>query len=88
MFQLLKLRNLSCTNAVDIGKKKITSLQTELGHSINPETAANALLQGFKAILKIQLEPSRLTSTELEIASTLYKEKYSINEWNFNGKIV
>lgn len=88
MFQLLKLRNLSCTNAVDIGKKKITSLQTELGHSISPETAANALVQGFKAILKIQLEPSSLTSTELEIASNLYKEKYSIKEWTFNGKIV
>ena len=51
-----------------------------------PETVANALAQGFKAILKIQLEEGELTPIEVEIANKLYKEKYSTKEWNFGGK--
>ena len=88
MFQLLKLKNASCTQAADIAKRKITSIQNELGHKISPETVANALAQGFKAILKIQLEEGKLTPTELELANKLYKEKYSTKEWNLGGKIL
>ena len=62
MFQLLKLKDVSCTQAADIAKRKITSIQNELGHKISPDTVANALAQGFKAILKIQLEPRRINT--------------------------
>jgi lipoate---protein ligase len=86
MFQLLKLRNVCCTQAADIAKRKITSIQDELGHSVFPETVVNALEQGFKAILKIQLEEDELTPNEVEIANKLYKEKYLTKEWNFIGK--
>ena len=86
MFALLKLKNATCTQAADIAKRKITSIQTELGHKIMPETVANALAQGFKAILKIQLEPSELTPNEVSLANKLYKEKYTTKEWNFGGK--
>lgn len=86
MFKLLKLKNASCTQAADIAKRKITSIQNELGHVVMPETVTNALAQGFKAILKIQLEPSELTPTEAELAQKLYKEKYTTKEWNFSGK--
>jgi lipoate---protein ligase len=86
MFQLLKLKDISCTLATDIGKRKITSIQDELGHKISPDTVANALAQGFKAILKIQLDPSQLTETEKEMANKLYKEKYLTKEWNLGGK--
>jgi lipoate-protein ligase A len=87
MFQLLKLRDLSCTQATDIGRQKITSITNELGHPISPDTIANALKQGFKAILKIQLQETPLTSFEETIAEKLYKEKYSTKEWTLNGKI-
>ena len=72
MFQLLKLKNATCSQAADIGKRKITSIQNELGHNVSPETIANALAQGFKAMLKIQLEPGELTPTRwsLQISST------------------
>jgi lipoate-protein ligase A len=80
MFTLLKLKNASCTQAADIAKRKITSIQNELGHVVMPETVANALAQGFRAILKIQLEPGELTPYELELAQKLYKEKYSKTE--------
>jgi lipoate-protein ligase A len=86
MFQLLKLKNASCTQAADIAKRKITSIQTELGHRVMPETIANALAQGFRAILKIQLEHGELTPFEVELAQKLYKEKYITKEWNFSGK--
>jgi lipoate-protein ligase A len=86
MFSLLKLKDLNCTLAADIGKRKITSIQNELGHKISPDTIANALAQGFKAILKIQLEETALTPYEGELANKLCKEKYSTKEWNFGGK--
>jgi len=82
MFQLLKLRDVSCALAADIGKRKITSIQNELGHAPSPETVANALAQGVRAILKIQLEEGKLTRAELENAIKLQKEKYSTNQWN------
>ena len=85
MFALLKLKNATCTQAVDIAKRKITSIQNELGHAVMPDTVANALAQGFKAILKIQFEPGELTPGEVELAQKLYKEKYSKAEWNLNG---
>jgi lipoate---protein ligase len=87
MFTLLKLKNASCTQAADIAKRKITSIQNELGHSVNAETIANALAQGFKAILKIQLEEGKLTHNEMNLANKLYKEKYSTKEWNLGGEI-
>jgi lipoate---protein ligase len=86
MFQLLKLKNATCTQAADIAKRKITSIQDELGHQVTHETVANALAQGFKAILKIQLEEGELTPTERETANKLYKEKYTTDQWNFGGK--
>ena len=86
MFTLLKLKNATCTQAADIAKRKITSIQNELGHAVMPETVANALAQGFRAILKIQLEPGELAPYEMELAQKLYKEKYSKTKWNFEGK--
>jgi lipoate-protein ligase A len=80
MFQLLKLKGANCTQAADIAKRKITSIQGELGHQVMSETVANALAQGFRAILKIQLEEGQLTPTELETANKLFKEKYAKNQ--------
>ena len=86
MFQLLKLKNATCSQAADIGKRKITSIKNELGHAVSPDTIANALAQGFKAMFKIQLEPGELTLYEVELGKKLCKQKYSKEEWNFDGK--
>jgi lipoate---protein ligase len=88
MFQLLKLKDASCTQAADIASRKITSIQNELGHSVSPETIANALAIGFKTMLKIQLEPAELSTFEVELAQKLYNQKYETKEWNFEGKTV
>ena len=87
MFSLLKLRDVSCSQAVDIAKRKITSIQDQLGHSVMPETVANALAQGFRAMLRVQLEPGELTPYELALAEKLCREKYGTDLWNFEGKV-
>ena len=86
MFTLLKLRNASCTQAVDIAKGKITSVENELGHAVAPEIVADSLTKGFSSALKIQLEPGRLTDYEVELADRLCKEKYATSGWVFEGK--
>jgi lipoate-protein ligase A len=86
MFQLIKFKDINCSLAANIGKRKITSIQNELSHKISPDTVANALVQGFKAILKIQLQESELTAAEKQTADKLAKEKYSTEEWNLSGK--
>ncbi|MDR0460343.1 MAG: lipoate--protein ligase family protein [Nitrososphaerota archaeon] len=86
MFQLLKLKDLSCTQAANIGRQNITSINDELGHPISPGTIANALKQGFKARLKIQLHENPLIPFEEKLAEQLYKEKYSTNMWTLNRK--
>ena len=87
MFQLLKFKDLSCSLAADIAKRKITSIESELAHKVPHATVANALTQGFKAMLKIQLEPDKLTSAEMEAAEKICKKRYSKQEWNLSGKI-
>jgi lipoate---protein ligase len=87
MFRLLKLKGASCTQAADIAQRKITSIQNELGHSVSPETIANALTVGFKTMLKMQLEPGQLSQAEVDLSQKLYKQKYKTNNWNFEAKI-
>ena len=88
MFQLLRVKGVDdCSLAAQIAQRKITSVQNEIGHAVTPETAANALTQGFKAILKIQLKPAQLTLYEQALANKLYASKYATGNWNQNGKI-
>ncbi len=60
MFQLLKIKGTTCTQAADFARDKITSVEAELGHKMSPDTLVNALKQGFKAILKIQFQEDQL----------------------------
>jgi lipoate-protein ligase A len=86
MFTILKLKNASCTQAADIAKRKITSIENELNHAVTPETVANALAEGFRSVLKIQLKSGKLTPREVELANGLCKEKYATKEWTFESK--
>jgi lipoate-protein ligase A len=87
MFQLLRIKSVdNCSLATQIAQRKITSVQNELGHAVTPETAVNALTQGFKATLKINLKPAQLTLYEQALAKKLYNSKYATDNWNQNGK--
>jgi len=83
MFSVLQIRGVSCTQAVDVAKHKLTSIQTELGHKISPSTVVNALAQGFKAILKIQLQEDSL-SPEEKVEAEKLEEKYRSTNWLLN----
>jgi lipoate---protein ligase len=93
MFTLLRVpwAN-SCMQVVSVAKGKITSVRGELGHSVTPETAVNAIAHGFTVALNIpvienvQSTESELTPEERELAEKLYTEKYLTKEWNFEGK--
>ena len=88
MFQLLRIQGVdSCGTATQIAQRKITSIQNELGHSITAETAANALTHGFKAALKIHLNPAQLTLYEQALTKKLYNNKYATDNWNQNAKV-
>jgi lipoate---protein ligase len=87
MFQLLKLKDINCTKAADIAKRKITSVQNELGHPVSPDTVANALTQGFKAMLKIQLGAGELMPFEAAVADWLCLQKYRTEKWTLEGKL-
>ncbi len=86
MFQLLRLKTATPTQAAQIMQNKITSIQKELHHQITPETVANALSQGFKAMLKIQLNQGALTLYEQALAKKYCTQKYTTDNWNQNGK--
>jgi lipoate-protein ligase A len=89
MFQLLRVKSAcTCSQAAEYAERKITSVQKELRHKVTAETAANALAQGFRAMLKINLEPATLTPYEAELAEKLYKSKYATDAWNQTGRTV
>jgi lipoate---protein ligase len=82
----------SCMQVVNVAKGKITSVNYELGHKVNPETAANTVAHGFAVALGMQVVENvqsldcGLTMNEQELADRLYKEKYSTKEWTYEGK--
>ena len=75
----------TCMEVINVAKNKITSIKKELGKTVSVEEVNNALSEGFKKALSIQLLEGELTPYENEIASKLYKEKYTTDEWNFKG---
>jgi lipoate-protein ligase A len=75
----------TCIEVINVAKNKITSIKKELGKTVSVEEVNNALSEGFKKALNIQLLEGELTPYENEIASKLYKEKYTTDEWNFKG---
>lgn len=88
MFQILRVKGVdTCSVAAQIAQRKITSVQNELGHAVATETAANALIQGFKAMLGINLKIAELTLYEQAFAEKLCNNKYSTDSWNQKGKI-
>jgi len=75
-------------DVLETSKKKLTSAKQELESRISMEEAYQALVRGFEKALKIQLVEEKLTSYEQKLAEKLRRNKFSIEDWNFNGKAV
>ena len=76
----------TCMEIVSIAERKITSFKQEKGASVSMKETYQALVKGFEKALKISLREGVLTDYEQKLAEKLCKEKYSTDEWNFNGK--
>ena len=76
----------TCMEVVNVAKHKITSIHKEIERAVSIKEVEQALIQGFRRALKIELVNGELTVYECELAEKLCKEKYSTNDWNFHGK--
>jgi lipoate-protein ligase A len=71
---------------VNIAKRKITSIQAELGREISIEEVSNTLFDGFQRGLNIRLAQGELTLYERNLVKKLGREKYAAQDWNFYGR--
>lgn len=86
MFTLLRVPwAQTCMEIVNVAKNKITAIKKELGKDVSLMQTHHALIEGFQKALNIQLKDGELTPYERELTEKLYKEKYSTDDWNFNG---
>lgn len=69
-----------------VSKRKLTSARQELGSNFSTQDAYQALIEGFKVALNIQLVESELTEYELNLAEKLKKERFVTENWNILGK--
>ncbi len=75
-------------DVVCVAQNRITSIQAELDHEVGVQGAYEALAEGFKKALNLQLEEEALSGHEQQLASKLRSEKFSTDEWNFSKNTV
>ena len=75
-------------DVLEVSKKKLTSAEQELESQMSMEETYQALVRGFKKALKIQLVEKELTSYERKLAEKLRRNKFTTDDWNFEGKAV
>jgi len=89
MFSLLRVpQTNTCYEAAKLAKNKLTSTTSELGECPSIERISDALARGFQNAFHTALERSELSQYESDLADRLCREKYSINDWNFNGRVI
>lgn len=67
-------------------RRKATGLYEALGREVPFESIMEAVIEGFRRGLHLELTKQPLTALEEEIAQHLYEKKYSTPEWNI-GRI-
>ncbi|MGM5484670.1 MAG: lipoate--protein ligase family protein [Nanobdellota archaeon] len=83
MFSLLKVSDEKTRDKmIDKVKERVTSLKQELGKEADIEDVKASLLKGFDDTFDINFEEEELTDYERKLAESLYREKYSTEEWN------
>jgi lipoate-protein ligase A len=85
MFTILKVpqEKISDKMISDV-KERVTSIRDILNRDVSINELKDALTYGFAHSLEIELNPSKLSPTEIQTATKLAKEKYSTDEWNFS----
>ena len=70
-----------------VSKRKLTSVKQELGSTFGVKDAYQALIDGFKTALNIELVESELTGYEQNLVEKIKKERFGSEEWNLFGKV-
>ena len=85
MFTILKVpqEKISDKMIADV-KERVTSIRDILGKQVEIDELREALAHGFSDALDIELKYNKLSSEEIQTATTLAKEKYSTDDWNFS----
>lgn len=85
MFSLLKVHDEKIRDKmITAAEERVTSVNRELGTTLQFKEAQNALISGFKETFPgHQLEEGELSKEESAKANELFKEKYSTKKWNF-----
>ena len=84
MFSLLKVSSEKMKDKLisDV-KKRVTSINSALTKTVEFDDVCSALAFGFERSLEIELEKGELTSTEIQLAEEIKKDRYSNPDWNF-----
>jgi lipoate-protein ligase A len=75
----------TCLQVVNVAKDRLTSIEAETERSVSTNEVADALEKGFEKAFAIKFENAHLTPMELQLADSLYKQKYTVESWNFSG---
>ncbi|MEM2122395.1 MAG: lipoate--protein ligase family protein [Candidatus Bathyarchaeia archaeon] len=75
-------RNLRYRGFVKSTGMPVTTLEIELGRSIQPEEIKAILKETFEELFSAKLNPAYPSVEELDLALHLYRIKYSRPEWN------
>ena len=87
MFDFLRsTQRRTSTETAKATRKKVTSLKHELGRKPNVDEVYHALIGGFQQALDVELKEGDLTTSELDDAKKLSKEKISTTRWIFQGE--
>lgn len=87
MFTFLKFPWMNeSTNLVELARKRITSLEDELGRSVSVGQIQRAFYEGFAKAFDVRFVKAGLTEYELELARRLEEDKFCRDEWNREGK--
>jgi len=83
MFQLLLVPSEKLKDKIvrDV-KKRVTSLKHQ-GVEVDREELAKIMAESFSEFFEMEIEESRLTNEEMELAEKLRVDKYERDEWNF-----
>ncbi len=64
----------------------VTNLQNASGHSVRVNDVKSELIKSAQKILRVNLRADRLREDEERLFRSLYTRKYSLPDWNQNGK--
>lgn len=62
-------------------RARATTVEEALGRPVSWDEAAEAMILGFGEVLRLRMEPARLSAAEQDQAEELRMTKYGVDEW-------